>query len=27
VPNSQRVPRDVYDKYKRRKDTEQAATC
>ena len=27
VPNSQRVPRDVYEKYKRRKDTEQAATC
>jgi len=27
VPNSQRVPRDVYDKYKRRNDTEQAATC
>lgn len=27
VNNKQRVPRDVYDKYKRRKDTEQAATC
>jgi hypothetical protein len=26
VPNSQRVPRDVYEKYKRRKPAEQAAT-
>jgi len=26
VPNSQRVPRDVYDKYKTRKQTEQTAT-